>query len=271
MKLRALISLAFLLLPAIVFAHDPFAASEKTQLPVILGALLLFSFWLSYCFGAYQLWPGWQRWSFFQTAALIMAFTVFGPFDEWAETNTAVHMLQHMFMLVVIPPLWVLARPLPQLAQAVGRPIIWLWSPLLIIAHYPLLTAAIQGLAIWFWHAPKLYLLALDNPWWHFIEHACFLLSAGLFWWSILHCSPSRAPRAFLALLFTLMHTGFLGALLTFAHQSIYGVNRNLEHQQLAGLIMWVVGGLPYFAAVCWCGKRWFEQMLRTNPLPEES
>lgn len=57
--------------------------------------------------------------------------------------------------------------------------------------------------------------------------------------------AAKRAPWALLALLFTLMHTGFLGAVLTFAESPLYGEARSLADQQLAGLIMWVVGSVP--------------------------
>jgi cytochrome c oxidase assembly factor CtaG len=57
------------------------------------------------------------------------------------------------------------------------------------------------------------------------------------------------------------MHTGFLGALLTFANAPFYGDTRSLADQQLAGLIMWVIGGIPYFIASLWIAYRWFRQM----------
>jgi putative membrane protein len=110
-------------------------------------------------------------------------------------------------------------------------------------------------------------MLAVNNPWWHALEHACFLLSAGLFWWAVLRASRTRMPWALLALLLTLMHTGFLGAILTFAQSPIYGEARSLEDQQLAGLIMWVLGGIPYLLASAWLGWRWYMQLMRLREL----
>jgi len=45
------------------------------------------------------------------------------------------------------------------------------------------------------------------------------------------------------------MHTGSLGALLTFARAPLYPPG-DLADQQLAGLVMWVPGGLVYLAAM---------------------
>lgn len=248
-------------LPAQAFAHTPFIDGDNGRLPLLLGALLLFVMWVGYCLGARRATPTLNRLLTFQAATLIAMFTVFGPLDELAESSTAMHMIQHMLMMTVIPVLWVLARPLPQWTAAGGRRIVRLWTLLLRIARRPMLAACIHGAVVWFWHSPKPYVLALENAWWHAAEHAGFLLSAGLLWWSVLHCNQRTAPHAFLALLFTLMHTGLLGALLTFANSSLYGADRELQSQQLAGLIMWVLGGIPYFAAAAWCGLRWFRQI----------
>ena len=75
--------------------------------------------------------------------------------------------------------------------------------------------ALLHGAVIWIWHTPKLYVLALDNLWWHAFEHACFLFTGWLFWWSVLRANPKQVPQALMAVLLTLMHTGLLGALLT--------------------------------------------------------
>ncbi|WP_209025838.1 cytochrome c oxidase assembly protein [Legionella israelensis] len=247
--------------PSLSFAHDPFASGKSSQLPIVLSAILLLCIWIFYTIGAWKNWPGLKKWSIFQLATLIIIGTIFGPLDEWAETNTAAHMTQHMLMMVVIAPLWVLAQPLPQLSIASNRVAVLFFLPFFRILHYPMLAAALHAVMIWFWHAPKPYLLALNNYWWHVVEHACFIVTAGLFWWAVLRSTKYTTAKAFLALLFTLMHTGFLGALLTFAHIPLYGHHRSLQSQQLAGLIMWVAGGIPYLLAVFWCGQRWFRHI----------
>ncbi|MFN2329474.1 MAG: cytochrome c oxidase assembly protein [Chromatocurvus sp.] len=261
-----LIALTSLFLsPADALAHLPLDGTDQQRLANGLGSVALFVFWLGFTIGARRTRPALHRWLIFQGATLIAIFTVFGPLDMLAETSTAAHMTQHMLMMVVIAPLWVLAQPLPQWAAVAGYPGIRLWTPVLRIGRYPVLAAALHAAVIWFWHAPRLYVLALENPWWHVLEHACFLLTASVFWWSVLRSTPRSAPRALLALLFTLMHTGLLGALLTFANAPLYGAERSLQSQQLAGLIMWVLGGLPYIAAASWCGHRWFRQLLRRS------
>ncbi|MBV2205238.1 MAG: cytochrome c oxidase assembly protein, partial [Pseudomonas sp.] len=163
-------------------------------------------------------------------------------------------------------PLWALARPLPQWHGITGRFAQPLWTVILRAGRYPTLLALLHGAVIWIWHTPKLYVLALDNLWWHAFEHACFLFSGWLFWWSVLRANPKQVPQALMAVVLTLMHTGLLGALLTFGTTSFYGAGRSVEDQQLAGLLMWVPGGLIYLLGGGWIVWRWLTRIWRRQP-----
>jgi putative membrane protein len=244
------------------FAHSPLAGGDlEEQLAALLAAAVLAGFWGIYLLGAWRKPPGWPELAAFHAGMVLAASALLGPLDEWAETSAAMHMTQHMLLIVVIAPLWVLSRPLPQVIAGGGRPVAFLWRPMLKLAGRPLWAAYLHGAVIWFWHLPVFYMLALEDPWWHVFEHACFLVTAGIFWWAILRSGQNGAPWALLALLLTLMHTGFLGAALTFARVPLYGEARDLQDQQLAGLIMWVLAGIPYLLASTWIGHRWFRQL----------
>lgn len=256
------ISGVFLLLSETAFAHDPVTSSGQERWAALTSVLTLIAFWALYLTGSLHNRPKLSYALLFHFGLVLCALAVLGPLDEWAETNEAAHMTQHMLFMTIIAPIWVIARPLPQLLAGPGQAVAPLWNSMMRLTQYPMLCAYIHGFLIWFWHVPYFYVLALDNPWWHIIEHACFIISAGLFWWAVLKSSRARAPWALLAVLLTLMHTGFLGALLTFAGEPFYGENRTLADQQLAGLIMWVAGGVPYILASLWIGSRWYSQLL---------
>ncbi|WP_241984098.1 cytochrome c oxidase assembly protein [Aliidiomarina sedimenti] len=199
----------------------------------------------------------------FQATLVVTIITILGPLDDWAARSSALHMTQHMMLMVVIAPMFALSKPLAQFYVAFakwGKP---LWDELFKVTRYPMVCAYLHGFMIWFWHIPVFYMLALDNPWIHGLEHLCFLVTAVWFWWACLYASPRKTPFALLALLLTLMHTGFLGALLTFAGSPLYGEARHLGDQQLAGLLMWVLGGIPYIAASLWAGNRWYKHLQR--------
>lgn len=258
---RQPLTVAALLLvwPTVAAAHNP--VTDPDHPAVIAGVLMLGILWLSYGLGCLKQRPSRSSWWLFNAGGVLSLVAMFGPLDDWAETNSAAHMIQHMLMMAVIAPLWVIARPLPQWSALQPRVTALVFKPLVLLAPHPMLAAVVHGAIIWAWHTPALYVLALENLWWHLFEHLCFLISAGAFWWAVLRSQHRNTPAALLALLITLMHTGFLGALMTFSETSWYGHARLVQHQQLAGLLMWVLGGVPYLAAAFFLGWRWFTRV----------
>lgn len=230
----------------------------------LVTALLLLTFWLLYLWGSVRRRPPALNAVCFHSACLLLALAVLGPLDELAQVQASAHMLQHMLFMVVVTPLWVLSAPQAQFA-AVFRRRAQRYSQLLLnMTRYPLRLAYMHALVVWFWHIPRFYILALEQPWWHLIEQLCFVISATLLWWALLQCTERSRPSALLALLFTLMNTGFLGAILTFADSLLYSPTHQLADQQLAGLLMWVPGGMPYLAAAAWLGYCWLTG-IKTN------
>lgn len=227
-----------------------------------LTALLLTLFWAFHLAGSRRRPPHWRRSLSFHAGTALCFAAILGPLAALAETSAAAHMVQHMLFMVVVTPLWVLARPLPQFAAGGGRFLSVIWHPLLRLARHPMPAAWVHGAVIWFWHIPVFYFAALENPWWHIVEHVLFVVTGGVFWWAVLNSTHRSAPWALLALLLTLAHTGFLGAILTFARDPLYGAGRSLEDQQLAGLIMWVAGAIPYLMASVAIGHRWYRKIL---------
>lgn len=228
-------------------AHDWDDNADEEFFSAMLGGLLPTVLWLVYVIGAGRIRATKNRRLLFHGASLIAIMTMLGNMDVWFDKSpSALHMVQHMLILVVIAPLYVLARPLPQWLAASGRIGIRLWKPFLRLSRHPLRTGILQSLVIWFWHTPVFYNLALANPWWHLAEHLSFALASGLFWWSIL---LRRTLTVLPTLLLTLMSTGMLGALLTFSQTPFYDDLLNLQDQQLAGLIMW----MPACAAYAFC------------------
>jgi len=260
-SMQALMCAGMLSLSPSLLAHSPWAGSVEQRLAGSVSALLLLAFWLMYLRGARRKPARPGRQVGFHVVAVICALTMLGPLDDLARHSTAAHMTQHMLIIVVIAPLWVLCQPLPQLVAGGLRSLLPWWKPLLRLVRRPMLMAAVHGAAIWIWHVPYFYMLAVESAAWHTVEHACFLVTAGLFWWSVLRSSAAALSSAFLALLFTLMHTGFLGAILSFSGVTLYDEARSIEDQQLAGLIMWVAGAFPYLAGLCWLSRRWYQRI----------
>ncbi|MCH8477669.1 MAG: cytochrome c oxidase assembly protein [Wenzhouxiangella sp.] len=193
-----------------------------------------------------------------------LAISVIGPVDAWAHASLPGHMVQHMVLLAVAPPLLLLARPMPQYMLALPlnarrRVGPWLGRVYTGTAATPVTAFLAHGLVIWLWHLPLPFQFVLEHQLIHDGVHVLFFGTGLWFWWSLI--APGRLGQgsfgsaAVLAVL-TMMHTGMLGALMTFAPQLLYPEHPagfagfdQLSDQQLAGLFMWVPGGLIYTAA----------------------
>ena len=260
LRLKALLGLASIamLFPASVLAHGAVFSGDSAHAPIWLSQAVFVVAWFAYPFGAARSRPTFARRTAFHGAMLVAGLALFGPFDDWAESSSALHMVQHMLLIVVVAPLMVLARPLPQWRAALGPALDGLWRPVLALGRRPGACALLHAAAIWIWHAPTPYMAAVIHTGLHVLEHMSFLFTGWLFWWSVLQSGRSGAPAAAMALLFTATHTGMLGALLTFSSTPLYWrESRELWDQQLAGLVMWIPGGFVYLGVAAWAAFRW--------------
>lgn len=183
--------------------------------------------------------------------------------DAAALERFSAHMAQHELMMLIAAPLLMAGRPLAVCLWALpGR---WRHRAAAPLQHswtsgvFALLTAPacawiLHGLTVWVWHAPPLYDLAISQESVHAVQHAMFVATSMLFWFGLLHGRYGRAGygAAVFYVFTTAVHTGVLGALFLIARTPLYssyaapavGGIEPLGDQQLAGLVMWIPGGL---------------------------
>ena len=199
-----------------------------------------------------------------------LAIALVSPLHASGERSFAAHMLEHELLMLVAAPLLVLARPLGFFAWAVPMPVrrgigrlqrrrtfAYLWS----LSVQPVAATVLQAAALWIWHAPAPFGLALAHPGWHVAQHITFLVTALCFWTAVLdrHVLDARPMLAAGCLFATTIVGGALGALMAFSWSPWYAVYADLgmtpyglsplEDQQLAGLLMWIPGGLIHVGA----------------------
>ena len=200
--------------------------------------------------------------SAFAAGLLTLLVALVTPLDPLGSMLFSAHMVQHELLMLVAAPMLVLGRPLALWAWAmpqrwsrvVGRSLHHpAWRVPWLVMTGPLAAWLLHALALWLWHVPVLFNAALNDSTVHAFQHGSFLVTALLFWWSVLSATTRKEQGLALVSLFTTMvHTGALGALLTLARTpwyvhyfhttSAFGINA-LEDQQLGGLIMWVPAG----------------------------
>lgn len=283
MTARPLAALALLAaLPAA--AHHPGTAFEpwRWNLEPWVAAPLALSLAL-YAAGVARLWRragagrGISRGqcACFAAGWLTLAAALISPIDTLGGALFSMHMVQHELLMVVAAPLFVASRPLEAWAWALPAALNRAFAALArrgpVRAAWGWVTEpagawALHALAIWGWHVPALFDLALVDETVHGLQHASFLATALAFWWSVLGRGVRRPDAWGMASLFTTMlHTGALGALLTFAptpwyahyvDAAAFGLTA-VEDQQLGGLVMWVPGSLAYLVAGLAIVARW--------------
>jgi cytochrome c oxidase assembly factor CtaG len=280
---RRIIAIALLLLttPVCALAHQgkPHTWHDLSRAwsfePIVIISLTVSA--LMFAVGVSRLWRESPKRKALKTwEALCFAggwFALFialvSPLHAWGSVLFSAHMTQHEILMLVAAPLLVLGRPL--------LPFLWAlplkWSRLIgdvtkvsFIHHswrlltIPLVAWVVHAIALWTWHIPILFEAVLHNEWVHTAQHLSFLISALLFWWSLIHGPQGIMGygAAVLYLFTTSVHSGILGALITFAgsvwYPSYVGLTASwgltpLEDQQLGGLIMWIPAGLVYVFA----------------------
>jgi len=228
----------------------------------------------------------------FAAGVAVLFVALASPIHELGERLLQVHMIQHLLLMMVAAPLLWLGRPLAPILLGLPRPLAHaavrvLSKPIVrrlgrTLTH-PLLARFTFAAAVWGWHMPAPYELALRSEAWHYLEHACFFSSALLFWWNVVGSWPSRPawPRwsmiPYLALA-DVQNTA-LCALLTFSDRIWYPTYAALprpfgfsplEDQAAAGAIMWILGSAVFLIAVGFVVRQLLAPW-RMQPGPRES
>jgi putative membrane protein len=214
--------------------------------------------------------------SFIASLAIVVA-ALSSPFDGAADQLLWAHMVQHVLLVVVAPPLFVLGAPwmplwlgLPlrvrrPLARAIvrSRPARPLRAATSVIAT-PLGAFALFNLDLVLWHIPALYDLTLRNQAAHDLEHALFLVTGILFWAQLLPSWPLHRRLDFAGrLVYTLgasVASWLLAVVLAFYPTPLYSAYAGLSSrpggisalgdQRLAAGVMWVPGSIPFALAI---------------------
>jgi cytochrome c oxidase assembly factor CtaG len=213
---------------------------------------------------------------------LLLSVALMSPLDARADRLFSAHMLQHLILMMLAPPLLIIGHPIAvslwSLPRDARRGVAAWWSrsavirPTIDFVRAPLPAWLLMSAVLWFWHLPKAYAAGLDDAVTHGFEHLTFFLGAILFWRVVIEDAQSRRLALGAAILFVAtfaMQNGMLGALLIFAPRVLYAAyavapswstRTPLEDQQLAGVLMWSVSavvdlGVLGYLFVAWLGS----------------
>ena len=212
--------------------------------------------------------PTW-RLAAFLSGLLSLWVAIGSPLAAFDDVSLSVHMVQHLLLMAVVPPLALLGAPSLPLLRGLPQSIVrgavgplLRWAPVKSFARLitnPASCWLLATIALFGWHVPAAFEMALHSDSWHEVEHLCFLSTSLLFWWPAVQPFPGGPtwPRWSIPLYLFLgtLPGGALGAMLTFwdrvlypsyaAGPQLFGVSP-LEDQVIAGALMWVFGTFVY-------------------------
>lgn len=191
------------------------------------------------------------------------------PLDDWSDYFlVSAHMAQHLLLMLVVAPLWLLGIPA------------WVFEPLTrnpttrrigdVLTHW-LVCAIVPAAAVVIWHVPIMYDAALNHPLIHALEHQIFIAAAFFLWWPLVSKVPAW-PR--LSPLLQCLHLfaqtipgGVVGAFLAYSAAGLYkpylqatvrpwGLPLKTD-QEIAGVLMWVGGNMFFLLLISIIFLRW--------------
>lgn len=200
----------------------------------------------------------------FVGGAVTLLLALGPPLDDWSDHYLlSAHMVQHLLLTMLAPPLLLLGTPA------------WLlrWRVVARLGYgltRPVVAYAIANVVFIAWHLPVLYEAALRVEAVHILEHQIFIATALLAWWPIVGPLPEwprlSPPLQCVFLAAQTIPGQIVGAFITLAKPGLYapydtaprifGLDLATD-QQVAGLIMWVMSGGVYLLLITVIFLRW--------------
>src|SRR5260370_20118616 len=169
-------------------------------LGVLLAGILYVRGWRALAYLRSTLLPSW-RLACFLAGLTSLWLAIASPLDAFGNFLLTAHMVQHLLMMLIAPPLILLGSPQNVLLRGLPR---WAardalgpflsWRLLKRFGHlvtHPAFCWFAAAVALLAWHIPSAYDLALISPGWHDLEHSCLFATSLLFWWPVVLPWPS--------------------------------------------------------------------------------
>lgn len=201
---------------------------------------------------------------YFAAGTFVGFVALLSPIDTGGDRYLfSLHMIQHLLLMMVAPPLCILgiagirlphASP-PSAARRLWAFMVRPWAAMVIFSSVLLV-----------WHIPALYDATLTTEAIHVFEHMSFIAVGVVFWWPIVDPQRGADTRGWVGTfpkIAMLVASGIpptvLGLIFTVAPRAVYdfyaraprlwGLTAVVD-QQIAGVVMFGVGNLIYFLAI---------------------
>jgi putative membrane protein len=237
--------------------------------PALITAILVFAA-LFYFRGRHSLRPdhfgripAWRACSFV-VGLLVIWIASASPFSALDHELLTVHMMKHLLLMTVAPPLIWLGEPV----RCVRALLPAAWRTRISALHHtgktlvrPEICWLAAAATLIGWHIPAVFALAMQSATWHFVEQSSFLVTGLLFWWPVVQPWPS-VPKSDLSMIlylfFATLPCDILSGFLVFCDRVVYPAYLSsssllgftaLGDQQCAAALMWTCVTMVYLVA----------------------
>jgi putative copper resistance protein D len=250
---------------------------DPVALSLIVLAGILYWLGLRTIRGAKPVFPPDRVWAFYGGLA-VCVIALLSPIDTYGDVSFAVHMVQHLLLVLAAAPLFALGTPVTLLLRAVSArsrkryvlPV--LQSVPVSLLTRPVVAFLLFAVVQYATHFTGFYNAAENHASIHALEHALYLFSGVLFWWPVIGLDPAphklSFPARILYVVLSMPLMAFLGVAILSASTPLYahyahlpppwGGQHALNDQNNAGTIMWEIGGMASVIAVLFVAGAWF-------------
>lgn len=230
------------------------AAIPVTLALVLIGALYLRGWFQLQAVAPATIAP-WRAGSFL-SGLLCLWLAVGSPLAHLDKHLLTFHMVQHLLLMTIGPPLILLGAPILPLLHSLPGFLTRAPPPsfrLNLAFCWVVATTVLIG-----WHIPSAFELGRSSESWHQVEHATFLGAGLLFWWPVIPSRPSISQPRWSTVLYLFAATlpcDALSAFLAFCGRVVYSSYLDmpphfnlspLQDQECAGALMWTVATFAY-------------------------
>lgn len=196
----------------------------------------------------------------FVAGLVILLLSLNGPLHDLSDTFLfSAHMVQHLVLTLVVPPLLISGTPASLFRQALRSPAV---ARVARVVSRPTVCFATFNVVIAAWHFPIMYNYALAHHPVHIAQHLMFLVAAVLMWWPLLSPVPELPRLSYpMQMLYCFLMTipmSLVAIYIALADSLLYPAYASapriwqispMQDQLIGGLVMWIPGGL-FFAGV---------------------
>lgn len=207
----------------------------------------------------------------FTSGILVIFVSLLSPLHILSDNYLfSAHMLQHILLTLVTPPLLILGTP-SWLLRRLLRPV--LVHRFARLVTHPIVAFVSFNVIFSVWHVPALYNLSVTSHPVHIGEHILFVASATLMWWPLTSTMPELPrlsyPLQMIYLFLLSVAQIIVFAPITFAVDPLYEWYaqapeiwsiKPVVDQQIGGIIMKVGGGVLFMTLLITVFFRWFNK-----------